>query len=60
MNARGRKRTDVDDVASTTSIEVQRGVTCGTMLSFKLTDKLIEAGLVGDVRARELKDALSL
>lgn len=54
------RQTDVDDVTTATGIKMQWGVTCWTVLPLEFTDELIKAGFMGDVRARELENSLSL
>lgn len=52
-------RTKVQDVAASAGVESQWGVACRAILRLKLADVLPEAGLVGNMAARELQDALA-
>ncbi len=54
------RRTDVDDIAATAGIEMQGRVACWTVLRLDLSNEFVEAGLVGDMGARELEDTLAL
>jgi hypothetical protein len=54
-----RAHTEVQDVAPPTGVEAQWGVALGTVLGFDLLDVFVEAGLVRDVAAGKLQDALA-
>lgn len=51
--------TNIQYVAAPTCVEMKRGVACRAVLRLNLSDKLVEAGLVRDVGARELQYPLA-
>ena len=51
--------TKIENVASSAGVQPQRCVAGGAVLRIELLDVLVEAGLVRDMAARELQDALA-
>lgn len=53
------RRTNIDDIAASARIEVQRRVACRAVLRLELADELVKASFVGHVGAGELQHALA-
>lgn len=55
----GAQLLKIKNIAASAGVEGQWGVACRAVLRLKLADVLPEAGLVGNMAARELEDALA-
>jgi len=53
------QRTNINHITAPTSIEMERRIAGGAVLAIQLADEFVEAGLVRDMSALKLEDALS-